>query len=751
MKGKTIPLMLLAMLILGMAGVFTRVKADVSDVEFYVSPANNYFDTTTTPVGTQFNITVMWKDSGTPLNNVYAWQVNLRIDTTMLNCTRAWAPTWDPDYLLYPRKPDWLHPAASGLGTNEITVMGSLQSPATPVQDRSARLAIFQLNITRAPVRGNLSCVLDIDNSDTTWSPDGTHSWYDPIRTNGNYVYSSPGIPPPTAMIQVDPARMVDPLLTPCHNFTVDMTISDATDVYSYGFKLGYNKTLLHATEAQLGNFFPPTVVPTVTIDNVVGFVQFSASLAPPEPPRSGAGSLATIKFHVEAQGNCSLNLYDVQIFDNTSQILPSETRDGYFNNALIASLYVDPPEIIDPTLVPPKTFEVNVTLDNVENLYGYEFNMSFNKDVLTCLYVIVNDVLNETNYTPETQVSNAKGFVWVNVTYYPPTTPITTYTPVALATICFRVKSMGASPLDLHDTSLTDSFGNPISHEVTDGFVATVNHDVAVTRVTPLRDWVYAGWPVSIEVVARNLGNMSESFYADARCNDTLISSMLVTSLAPDTETMLTFVWDTTGVTEGNYRISANATIVPYDINASNNLCVDGYVSVFTTKRDVAIMNVVPEVPWAYQGWVINITVEAANLGEIDETFNVTAYYDNSTLGTLSVSLTAGMAMNLTFTWDTSTAICCHNYTMWAEASAVPYEYNATNNVFVDGAVKIRMVGDLNDDGKIDVRDVAAASAAYGSYRGHPRWNPAADINRDGKIDVRDIAAICSKFGQHC
>jgi hypothetical protein len=758
MKTKISSLILLTMLMLSIAGVLPIGKADVSNVEFYVTPSDNFFQTDTTPVGTEFNITVMWKDSGTPLNDVYSWQVTLLINTTLLNCTKAWAPTWDANYLLKPMLPNEID-AVSGEGTSEITIMGSGKGAVSPVQNRSAKMAIFQLRIMQAPAKGDYSCVLGIDNSDTYWSPDGG-TWYDPIRTNGHYKYSSPYVPPAAAMIQVDPARITDPTLTPCHNFTVDIIISNATDVYSFSFELSYNQTIIHATEVQLGSFIP--ALPSqryLWIDNVLGNLGFSAGLMPPEPPRSGEGILATIKFHVEAQGNTSLHLYDTQIFDDANETLPSETQDGYFNNALVAQLYVDPPAIIDPTLLPPKTFNVNITINNVENLYGYEFNISYNKDVLTCLYVIVNDVLNETNYTPETQISNAKGFGWVQVTYYSPAVPITTYTPLALTTICFRVKSLGATPLHLHDTSLVDSFGNPIPHEVTDGFVMTIIHDIAVTSVTPESAWAYAGWPVDIGVVVKNLGNVSETFSVDIRYDGTLISVIPVTSLAPDTETTLNLTWDTTGVAEGNHQMSANATILPYEINVSNNEFVDDYVSIFTAKRDVAITDVSPEVPWAYQGWLVKINVTAANLGEVEEIFNVTAYANDTSLGTVSLDLPGSTAVTLTFVWDTKLFAYCNNYSMRAEASIVPYEYNTTNNIYADGYVKVRLAGDLNGDGRIDAKDIAAAAVAYGSYGPnyfypgsppHPRWDQRADINRDNKIDVKDIALVASKYGMH-
>lgn len=52
--------------------------------------------------------------------------------------------------------------------------------------------------------------------------------------------------------------------------------------------------------------------------------------------------------------------------------------------------------------------------------------------------------------------------------------------------------------------------------------------------------------------------------------------------------------------------------------------------------------------------------------------------------------------------------------------------------------------------DIKVDMKDVAAASRAFGTFPGHARWNTVADINGDYKIDMKDIAGISKKFGWH-
>jgi hypothetical protein len=56
---------------------------------------------------------------------------------------------------------------------------------------------------------------------------------------------------------------------------------------------------------------------------------------------------------------------------------------------------------------------------------------------------------------------------------------------------------------------------------------------------------------------------------------------------------------------------------------------------------------------------------------------------------------------------------------------------------------------GDINEDGKVDILDIAIAAKAYGSYPGNPRWNPIADINHDDKVDIYDIAFIAKHFGE--
>jgi subtilase family serine protease len=145
-------------------------------------------------------------------------------------------------------------------------------------------------------------------------------------------------------------------------------------------------------------------------------------------------------------------------------------------------------------------------------------------------------------------------------------------------------------------------------------------------------------------------------------------------------------------------------------------------------------------------------ITVTAKNLGMISETFTVKSYYGGNLIGEYTVvDLPTNEEITIVFTWNTSTATPCHNYTISAEASLIPFEYNTTNNVFVDGAVKVRLMCDVDGDGKIDMKDISATAAAFGSFPGHPRWNPDVDFNQDGKVDMKDISFVARRFGKAC
>jgi hypothetical protein len=57
-----------------------------------------------------------------------------------------------------------------------------------------------------------------------------------------------------------------------------------------------------------------------------------------------------------------------------------------------------------------------------------------------------------------------------------------------------------------------------------------------------------------------------------------------------------------------------------------------------------------------------------------------------------------------ISFVWNTTTVLLCHNYTTSAEIPPLPYEINLANNELTDGTVKIKLMGDVNGDGTVNM-----------------------------------------------
>ena len=65
------------------------------------------------------------------------------------------------------------------------------------------------------------------------------------------------------------------------------------------------------------------------------------------------------------------------------------------------------------------------------------------------------------------------------------------------------------------------------------------------------------------------------------------------------------------------------------------------------------------------------------------------------------------------------------------------------------NGSISVRWLTDLNGDRKVDIRDIVIVALSYGSYLGHPRWNPIADLNKDNVADIKDLAIVAKDFGK--
>jgi len=521
---------------------------------------------------------------GTPLTffikvgnilDLFAWQIKLYFNPAVLNWTGA---SYPPGHVFDGKPFAGVIPVqGTDIEGTYILFFATLQGAAATFNGNGTLCQIDFTVIGRGV--SNLHFSRPLGGDTFLWDHNLNDITFEALD---GYVNNKPPTPP--AAIYVDPPRIVDPTLTPSNNFTINVNIRNATALRRLGFKLVFNSTLLNVVNAMLGPFFPPVTIFTIEMNNTQGYVRYQARVDPPDPALNGNGTLAIITFHVQSLGVTNLTLTETSLIDDFGDPIPHSTTDGYFNNILLAKIAVQPPEIINPTLLPPQTFEINITIAEVEDLFGYEFKLGYNPALIVALQVTMHDILGEVHYVPSFSVDNIGGIIHVSVAYYDPADPISTITPITAVTLKFRVRGRGITPLDLYDTSLTDHAGSPITHEARDGFFSNARRDIALINVSPERADAFQGWIVNINVTAENKGDLTETFdvkvYYETNGS---IGTLTFVNVDPNETRTQAIPWDTKNVQAcHNYTIWAYAVPLPYETNITDNTLSDGAVKIW-------------------------------------------------------------------------------------------------------------------------------------------------------------------------
>ena len=215
--------------------------------------------------------------------------------------------------------------------------------------------------------------------------------------------------------------------------------------------------------------------------------------------------------------------------------------------------------------------------------------------------------------------------------------------------------------------------------------------HNIAIISVAPSAPEAYAGQTLNITVVIKNKGTITETFNVSAYYDTTIIETKTVTNLTPNTQTTLTFIWETANVTPDTYIITVIAQPVQGENEIADNTYIDGTIKIFEHIRDIAILNITLSANEVYIGQIVNITVTYKNEGTITETFNLTLYYDNNTITNFPIEISPGNQETKTYNWNT-TDIPHGNYTIKAVASIVPGEIDTADNTFIWGTLSIKL-----------------------------------------------------------
>ena len=223
-------------------------------------------------------------------------------------------------------------------------------------------------------------------------------------------------------------------------------TLSDPWRIVKVDFKMRYKTTASSKDDVyRIVYYVDPNITETVLVDwtNVAKSL-YTYSWPGKSDPNDGAWNwtdVSKIRFAVEID-----------------KVGGGDTP-GYFYEyeAWVLVHYVGPTLYVDPTsqtVDAPFTVDINIT--NMDNLYAWEFNVTYDTNVLTATNVIETPFLNSTGATYFNKwMNDTNGWVYAYCTLLEDIPGVTGSGD--LATISFSIDATGSSTLDLHNTKLLE------------------------------------------------------------------------------------------------------------------------------------------------------------------------------------------------------------------------------------------------------------------------------------------------------
>ena len=288
---------------------------------------------------------------------------------------------------------------------------------------------------------------------------------------------------------------------------------------------------------------------------------------------------------------------------------LPEETATG--DNRLASSegvIVFEPPYIavvpggtVNVAMIPEMNYTISIYTDyNGSDVWGYQFELTFDPNVLEGVEVVNGDLITEDvgptlwnlgtfNNTAGTLSPTGNGFFAM-----PPDPLPVTSGPGILANVTFTVVGYGDSLITFgartkligYDTVLGNyniiDKVSPNPGHILGGFFSNmeeVTHDIAVVSVTPSLTGVEVGELLNVTVVVENEGTVNEKnvvvkVYRDYEPGLTfwLIGKESV-NLAAGAFESLVIVWDTVDAPLGEHSITAVAVALPGENDVLDNI----------------------------------------------------------------------------------------------------------------------------------------------------------------------------------
>jgi hypothetical protein len=145
----------------------------------------------------------------------------------------------------------------------------------------------------------------------------------------------------------------------------------------------------------------------------------------------------------------------------------------------------------------------------------------------------------------------------------------------------------------------------------------SSATHNVVVTGLTVSTTQVQHGDSVNITVTSKNEGSVPESFNMSLYLNSSLLQTLPVAGLSPNSERDVVFNWDTSAAAPAVYLVKAEASLVAGETNATDNILTDNVV-VRSKPAGVAVVFVNPQNSSAAVGQDFVVNINVSNVADL-------------------------------------------------------------------------------------------------------------------------------------
>jgi len=326
----------------------------------------------------------------------------------------------------------------------------------------------FKTKVSLLIITLTLTCLTLHATQKTSASPATLVSVVNPLTGNGNFTFY-------TDSVNVG------------YKFQVIIKIFDVTNLALWQVSLKFNPTHINCLNASIPteNIFKGKVVlaPDPQIDNTEGILVYGAAVFPLVGV-NGSGVLCEAWFEIKAAPpkgqtlTSTLQLITEDTFitkleDPEGNPIPYTPQNGTYQyisteTPPTAKIYIDPPRIINNTLTPCKNLTININIQEVEQLYSFNFTLTFNATILSALEAKIGPFLPPTTSTT-INIDNTAGIIHFSASIQPPGQPQSGNGTIA--TITFHVEGLGQTNLTLTQTILLSPEGAQITHTTQNGY----------------------------------------------------------------------------------------------------------------------------------------------------------------------------------------------------------------------------------------------------------------------------------------